>query len=157
MKTQFGKMVTCDFDEKTITIQSNDDVVAKAGIYAIVPIEIYNKMLKNKPQKKQNVGQNSIDFLINDDVDLFINSLIENDFFNYGEKYFTSDVLKKFNQIDDISARKFIDSISKFCVFHGLKFIKIKNPKRGFIIKKQKTIIEPLYFDLNAVETPAKR
>ena len=47
MKTQFGKMITCDFDEKTITIQSNDDVIAKAGTYALVPIDDYNNLVKN--------------------------------------------------------------------------------------------------------------
>ena len=47
IETQFGRMITCDFEDKTITIQSDKDVIAKAGEYALVPIDDYNELVKN--------------------------------------------------------------------------------------------------------------
>lgn len=43
MKTQFGEMLTGDFQEKTMTFIIEGEMELQAGRYAIVPIEKYNK------------------------------------------------------------------------------------------------------------------
>jgi len=47
MKTQFGVLSTADLEEGTLTFEINnkDEMVARAGEYAIVPIEELDKIL----------------------------------------------------------------------------------------------------------------
>lgn len=51
MKTQFGKVITGDFSENTITIEIEGEMVVKAGDYALVPMSTY-KSLVEKPEKQ---------------------------------------------------------------------------------------------------------
>ena len=47
MKTQFGELVTGDFEENTLTIEIDGEMVIQAGRYALVPIDDYNQLVKN--------------------------------------------------------------------------------------------------------------
>ena len=46
MKTQFGEVVTGDFEDNTITFEIEGAMTVQAGKYAIVPIEEYEKLIK---------------------------------------------------------------------------------------------------------------
>lgn len=47
MKTQFGELVTGDFEENTLTIEIDGEMTIQAGKYALVPIDDYNQLVKN--------------------------------------------------------------------------------------------------------------
>lgn len=45
MKTQIGQVVSGDFEDNTLTLEIDGDMIIKVGTYAVVPIEDYNKIL----------------------------------------------------------------------------------------------------------------
>lgn len=47
METQIGTMITGDFEENTMIFKIDGKMTLTAGKYAIVPIEEYNKLVKN--------------------------------------------------------------------------------------------------------------
>jgi hypothetical protein len=47
MKTQIGTAITGDFEDNTMTFEIEGAMVLAAGKYAIVPIEDYDKLVKN--------------------------------------------------------------------------------------------------------------
>ncbi len=51
MRTQIGELVTGDFEDNTLTLEIDGDMIIKAGTYAIVPIEDYNKIRTLQQQK----------------------------------------------------------------------------------------------------------
>lgn len=48
MKTQIAELVTGDFEEGTLTLEldNKEEMEMQAGKYAIVPIDDYNKLVK---------------------------------------------------------------------------------------------------------------
>ena len=46
MKTQFGTLITGDLAENTLTLEITGDMVLQSGKYAIVPRDVYEKLLK---------------------------------------------------------------------------------------------------------------
>ena len=47
MKTQIGTAITGDLSESTMTFDIEGEMILCAGKYAIVPIEDYDKLVKN--------------------------------------------------------------------------------------------------------------
>lgn len=45
MKTQFGKLVTADLQEGTLTIDVGETIIAQSGKYAVVPIDEYRRLV----------------------------------------------------------------------------------------------------------------
>tara|TARA_R100001244_G_C5139686_1_gene127600 strand:+ start:26 stop:325 length:300 start_codon:yes stop_codon:yes gene_type:complete len=46
MKTQIGQLVGANLHEGTLEIEVGEDIIAKAGKYAVVPIEEYERLVK---------------------------------------------------------------------------------------------------------------
>lgn len=53
---QFGIMETADFEEKTITFFMQGDYYVRAGEYAIIPKDVYRKMVDDLEQALKNRG-----------------------------------------------------------------------------------------------------
>jgi len=47
MNTQFGELLTGDFEENTMTFEMQGDFTLKAGEFAIMPIDEYKQLLEN--------------------------------------------------------------------------------------------------------------
>jgi len=52
MKTQIGTMITGDFGENTMTFEIEGDMILKAGKYAIMTIEEYEKLINQTDKIK---------------------------------------------------------------------------------------------------------
>ena len=46
MKTQIGQLVGANLHEGTLEIEVGEDIIAKAGKYAVVPIDDYERLVK---------------------------------------------------------------------------------------------------------------
>jgi len=53
MKAQYGKLITGDLEENTMTFQFDDYMVLQKGEYAIVPIEEYRILLQSKTKNHE--------------------------------------------------------------------------------------------------------
>jgi hypothetical protein len=73
MKTQFGKLAGGDFEENTMTIKIHNDMILRAGNYAIVPIDEYNKLVSQDKQHEPPIDL--LQFDIN--VDQYLQELKE--------------------------------------------------------------------------------
>ena len=83
MPTQFGHVVTGDFEDNTITLKIEGDMIIAAGKYAVVPIEEYEKMVEASKDQSELLKAREIVGKMCDD--LHIGDIIEKHLGKYSE------------------------------------------------------------------------
>lgn len=53
MKTQIAELVTGDFEENTLTLEVDGEMTLKAGKYAIVPFDEYQKLVNEETKEAE--------------------------------------------------------------------------------------------------------